>query len=60
VIRILKKNKEAIEKFGVKRIGIFDSVARDEANEKSDIDIVVKFKKGSVSFKNFGQLVEFF
>jgi len=31
--------------YGVTRIGIFGSVARNEANEGSDIDIVVEMKE---------------
>ena len=57
VIRILKENMEDIKKFGVKRIGIFGSVVRDEAGEKSDIDFVVEFEKGKKDFDNFISLV---
>ncbi|SMP08260.1 hypothetical protein SAMN06265339_0601 [Desulfurobacterium pacificum] len=59
VIKILQKHRKDIEKFGVKRIGLFGSVARDKANEKSDIDFVVEFGKGKATFKNFGGLIEF-
>lgn len=34
--RLRKKN-------GVKRIGLFGSVLRDEANDESDIDILIEF-----------------
>ncbi|MCL4547916.1 MAG: nucleotidyltransferase family protein [Bacteroidetes bacterium] len=33
------------ETYGVKRFGIFGSVARNEARELSDIDILVEFEK---------------
>jgi len=33
------------EKYGVTKIGIFGSVARNETNEKSDIDIVYEMAK---------------
>ncbi len=59
VIRLLRKHRKDIEKFGVKRIGLFGSVVRDEANERSDIDFVVEFEKGKATFKNFGGLIEF-
>ena len=58
-IKILKENMSEIKKFGVKRIGIFGSVARDEADGKSDIDFVVEFEKGKAVFKNFAGLVRF-
>ena len=33
------------EKYGVTRIGIFGSVARDDASEKSDVDIVYEMSR---------------
>ena len=59
VIKILRENMDKIKRYGVKRIGIFGSVARDEAKKESDIDFVVEFEKGKATFKNFGGLVEF-
>lgn len=39
----LKSQREIIQtKFGVTRLGIFGSVARDEASELSDLDVVVE------------------
>ncbi len=44
VIAILKKHKHVLqEKYGVKEIGIFGSLARKEQKATSDIDIVVDF-----------------
>lgn len=37
------------DKFGIIRLGIFGSVAREENNENSDIDIVVEVKKPSLT-----------
>ena len=42
VLKKLRENRKKIESFGVKRIGIFGSFARDEAREDSDIDILVE------------------
>jgi predicted nucleotidyltransferase len=33
------------QKYPITRLGVFGSYARGEANEKSDIDIVVEFNK---------------
>ena len=42
VIRILSSHKtELDERYGVKKVGIFGSVARNSARDDSDIDIVV-------------------
>jgi len=35
---------ELAERYGVTRIGVFGSVARDEAGENSDVDIVVEMQ----------------
>ena len=59
ILRVLRENKGKIKEFGVKRIGIFGSFARDEAGERSDIDVVVEFEKGKATFKNVCGLVDF-
>jgi len=59
VIETLRANEAAIRSFGVRRLGIFGSVARDEHNEQSDIDLLVEFQKGTKTFDNFIHLVFF-
>lgn len=59
VIEKIRENKEKIESFGVRRIGIFGSVVRGEAGEESDIDFVVEFERGKATFKNVCGLVDF-
>jgi len=45
IISFLKKNKNFLkEKFGVKKIALFGSYARDENQKDSDIDILVDMK----------------
>jgi|AntAceMinimDraft_2_1070361.scaffolds.fasta_scaffold00158_27 predicted nucleotidyltransferase len=45
VIRILGSNKDGlIQNYGLLKLGVFGSVARNEAGEGSDIDIVVETK----------------
>lgn len=54
VLVTLKKNKAFIkEKFGVKKIGVFGSVARGEAKKGSDVDVLVEFEKDKKNFDNF-------
>ncbi len=54
VLATLKKNKAIIkEKFGVKKIGVFGSVARGEAKKGSDVDVLVEFEKDKKNFDNF-------
>ena len=43
IIKLLKEYKtENQAKYKLKRIGLFGSYARNEANDKSDIDIVIE------------------
>ena len=45
-LQILKKHKADLYKnYGVTKIGIFGSVARGEADEQSDLDLVIQMKK---------------
>jgi predicted nucleotidyltransferase len=46
-------------RFGVQRIGIFGSFARNEEKRTSDVDVLVEFASGKATFDNFMQLVYF-
>ena len=42
-LKLLREHKrEFEERYGVTRLGIFGSVARDEAADESDVDVVVE------------------
>jgi predicted nucleotidyltransferase len=43
-IEILSLNREAISRFGVKSLALFGSLARNEGNPASDVDILVEFE----------------
>ena len=58
-IKKLRENKDKIKSFGVKRIGIFGSIVRGEAKEKSDLDIIVEFEEDKKNFENFINLAFF-
>ncbi len=46
VLQTLKqKNAELINKFGVKSLQLFGSVARDDATSTSDVDLLVEFNR---------------
>lgn len=46
VIDILRTNRnELAEKYGVRSMSLFGSVARDEATETSDVDLLVEFNR---------------
>ena len=45
VIRLLESQKPNLRRFGVESLRLFGSVARDEASEDSDVDLLVSFDK---------------
>ena len=55
VLDILRTHKPTlVERFGVTELALFGSFARDQATDKSDIDILVKFDKPATSKTYFG------
>ncbi len=43
-IQLLRESQDYLRgEFGVSRIGLFGSVARDQSNDLSDVDLVVEF-----------------
>lgn len=51
-------NSNHIRQYGVKRLGLFGSFVRDEANENSDVDFFVEFYPDKKTFKNFMRLAD--
>jgi predicted nucleotidyltransferase len=45
VLALLKRRKRRLKKFGVSSLSLFGSVARNQARQNSDIDILVDFEK---------------
>jgi len=60
ILSIIKKEMPYLcERFGVERIALFGSFARDKANEDSDIDIVVSLSKPlGFAFVQLGDYLE--
>lgn len=56
VLAIIQDNQDKIKTFGVKKLGLFGSFARQEQNVKSDVDLLVEFEQGKKTFDNFIQL----
>ena len=58
-LKLLAENKPALaQRFGVTRLALFGSTARDVARTDSDIDILVGFDGPATSARYFG--VQFF
>jgi len=53
IIEKIKKNRSALQSYGVKNIGVFGSFVKEEQDISSDIDILVEFEKGMKTFDNF-------
>ena len=54
ILSFLKAHKQEMRRgYGVKRIGLFGSYARQAENEDSDIDIVVEFEADKKNLRNF-------
>ena len=53
--RILE-NRQKIRQYGVNRIGFFGSIVRGEHQEDSDIDLLVFFDEGKLSFSRYMDL----
>lgn len=51
-IAILSEHKDGLQEFGVERLAVFGSVARDEAGPESDVDILVEFR-GVATFDRY-------
>ncbi len=48
IIEFIEQNREFLTReYHIQRIGLFGSYARNEATEKSDIDLVVNFEKNT-------------
>ena len=59
ILEFLKTHKKEMkEKFGVTKIGLFGSYARNEATSDSDIDIAVEIESDN-SFRSFFSLLYF-
>ncbi len=57
--KIRTKKEEIEEQFGVERIGVFGSAVRDDFSGESDVDVVVEFEPGQVTFDNYMNLKYF-
>ena len=53
IIKLINENQSIIQKFGVKRIGLFGSFLKNKQKSDSDIDILIEFKKGEKTFDNY-------
>lgn len=55
VLKILKRNRQIIKKFGVRSLALFGSVACNQATTESDLDFLVEFE-GVTTFDRYMDL----
>jgi predicted nucleotidyltransferase len=56
VLALVADHQSQLKNFGVKRLGVFGSFARDEQDNTSDVDMLVEFEPGCKTFDNFMHL----
>ncbi len=55
VVKLLADHRRELAQFGVKSLALFGSVARDEAQPASDVDVLVEFE-GQATFDRYMDL----
>lgn len=55
IIGLLSAQRQAFDRFGVKSLALFGSVARGEDRSESDVDVLVEFK-GRATFDRYMEL----
>ena len=53
------RNRDALSRFGVRRLGLFGSFVRSAQDDDSDIDLLIEFEPEKKSFENFMNLAFF-
>ena len=59
IMRKIEENKKKIREFGVRKLILFGSYARNKSGEGSDIDFLVEFEDGRGLFDDFVHLLHF-
>jgi len=52
ILDSLQANKQKFKSLGIKQLGLFGSFVRNQANDTSDIDILIVFEKGKKNLNN--------
>jgi len=56
--RMIEKHLDSLRRLGIRRIGLFGSVARGEDGEASDYDILVEFNPARKTYRAFVSLCD--
>jgi uncharacterized protein len=59
IISTIEKHKTGLAPFGVRKVGLFGSYARNEQTQNSDIDILVDLDPEKETFDNFMSICDY-
>ncbi len=60
VLDLLRHHRHELEtRFGVRSIALFGSHARGEAGPESDVDLVIEFEEGAVTWEVYNELLDY-
>ncbi|SMO88519.1 nucleotidyltransferase family protein [Gracilimonas mengyeensis] len=59
ILKLLEENREQIKEFGVSKLGLFGSYAKNEQTEESDMDFLVLFDEGQKNYDNLFHTAEY-
>jgi len=59
LFQIIRAHQNEILSFGVKKVGVFGSFARNEVTEQSDVDFFIEFEIEKKNFKKLYRFKEF-
>jgi uncharacterized protein len=52
LLNLIQSNQTQLKAFGIKKLGLFGSFARNHARPDSDIDLLIFFEKGEKNLEN--------
>ncbi|MCH8519724.1 MAG: nucleotidyltransferase domain-containing protein [Nanoarchaeota archaeon] len=52
ILEMISFNKDKFKEFGVKKLILFGSYARDEQNENSDIDFLIEYEENRGNYRD--------
>jgi uncharacterized protein len=53
ILTTIGSNRNKLARYGIRKVGLFGSYARDEQSLESDIDILIDFEPGHENYDNY-------
>ena len=58
IIDLIRDHEPEIRALGIRTLGLFGSLVRDEPRRQSDVDLLYEFEAGQATLKNYAELQE--